>query len=300
VYGLALLLGCVQALDRPTAQAFLYELVGPEDLHKAASLHSITQSAARMVGPALGGTAYAVLGSAACFAINGVSFLCVILALALMHADQLFPRRSDSSVTEAGAMHGVRYVLRNPELRTPLLVSVLIGCCAFNFMITITSMVRFELHGGATAVGTAHALNAVGAVLGSLLIGSLARAPSLAVLASTCCGMALTIAVNALSPSLLVFMIWAPIFGFSVGAYQTALLTSVQRATEPAMLGRVSGLLALATVGVIPIASLIAGFLIDTVSTRAAMGLGAAACLLGALVLARPLAQRAASRQSPV
>ena len=44
VWGSALALGCVQAFDRPASQAFLYEMVGPDDLPQAVGLYSITQS----------------------------------------------------------------------------------------------------------------------------------------------------------------------------------------------------------------------------------------------------------------
>jgi MFS family permease len=192
----------------------------------------------------------------------------------------------------------MRYALDHAELRAPLLVNVLVGALAFNFMITVTAMVRLTLGGGASAAGAAHALNAAGAVLGSLLIASLERPPSRSALALACCAVALTTSVNALAPSLLSFLLWAPFFGFSVGAYQTSLLSSVQHATEPRMLGRVSALLTLGTVGMTPIASLIAGALIDRWSVRVAMGLGATACMAGALLLARlprPAADRSAA-----
>ena len=302
VYVLSFLLGCVQAFDRPTAQTFLYEMVGPEQLPKAIGLYSITQSSARMVGPALAGLAYGALGSAACFAINGLSFLCVTAALVLMRTDQLWPRSAepDRAPPLEQIRQGVRYVLGNPELRAPLFLSLLIGCLALNFMTTVTTMVRLDLHGDASAVGAAHGLNAGGAVLGGLLIASLARAPSSALLASTCFAMALTVYVNALAPTLSFFLIWAPVFGFSVGAYHSAVLASVQRATAPAMLGRVSGLYALTSVGVMPIASLLAGSMVDLWSTRAAMALGATACLVGGLAMSRFAPKRAASGESAV
>jgi MFS family permease len=300
VYGMALLLGCVYALDRPAGQAFLYELVGPEQLTRAIGLHSITQSSARMVGPALAGLAYSTLGSAACFAINGASFLCVIAALLWMRREELWARIAeiDRAPPLAQIRDGVRYAAARPELRSALLLSLLIGCFALNFMTTITSMVRLDLQGDASAVGAAHALNAGGAVLGGVLIASLARAPSSALLAATCFGMALTICVNALSPTLEVFLLWAPVFGFSVGAYHGAVLAAVQRATAPAMLGRVSGLLALATTGVMPISSLLAGTLTDLWSTRVAMALGSVACLVGGVALLRLAPQPTPSSES--
>ena len=283
---IALALGSLQAFDRPMAQAFLFELVGPDQLPKAVGLHSITQSSGRMLGPALAGVVYALLGATACFAINAASFLVVVLALGLMRSDQLWSRRSAASESGLQLRDGVRYVLRHPELRAPLLANVLIGCFAFNFMTTITAAVRFELGGDAGAVGAAHALNAAGAVGGGLLVASLRRPPARGSLALACCALGAAIAVNALAPSLHAFLLWAPFFGLTVGAYHTSLQTYVQRTTDPALLGRVSGLLVLGSAGATPIASLLGGWLIDAWSPRAAMGLGAVACLAGGIALA--------------
>lgn len=284
VWGLALGLGCVQAFDRPTSQAFLYELVGTEDLPKAVGLYSITQSSARMIGPALGGAAYTLFGGAACFAINAVSFLLVIAALLLMREGELVPRRIEQRDAGAQVREGLRYAWQQPELRGSLLANLLIGCLAFNFMTVITAMIQFVFHGDARALGAAHALNAVGAVIGSLMLATI-RKPSRLHLGITCLAMATTILVSALAPSLTLFLIWAPIFGFSIGAYQTTLQASVQRATAPAMMGRVSSLLVLGSVGTTPIGSVIVGWLIDAWSARAAMALGAGACLVGGLML---------------
>jgi predicted MFS family arabinose efflux permease len=274
----------VQAFDRPSAQAFLYELVGPESLQQAVGLYSTAQSSARMVGPALGGAAYTLFGSAACFAINGASFACVIAALLLMRAGQLWPRHVERRDASEQVRQGLRYAWQNPELRMPLLANLLIGCLAFNFMVLIAAMIKFVFHADAGALGAAHALNAVGAVIGSLVLATL-RTPSRGQLAIACLALATTILVNALAPSLTFFLIWAPIFGFSIGAYQTTLQGSVQRATEPAMLGRVAGLLTLGSVGTTPIGGVIVGWLIDAWSPRAGMALGAFACLVGGLML---------------
>ena len=279
VWGLALAMGCVQAFDQPTSQAFLYEMVGPADLSKAIGLHSITHSAARMVGPALGGAAYAAFGSTACFAINATSYLFVVAALLMVRPEQLWPRQQKGGGRQDQVREGLRYAWQTPELRTPLLANVLIGCLAFNFMVLIAAMTRFVFHADAEALGMAHALNAVGAVAGSLILARIVR-PSSSHVAATCFAMAVTILVNALAPSLTLFLLWAPIFGFSVGAYQTTLQASVQSATEPSMMGRVSSLLTLGTVGTTPIGGLLIGVVIDAWSPRVAMAIGAVACLL--------------------
>ena len=284
LYGMAFALGCAQALDRPTAQALLYELVGPDELPRAIGLHSITQSSARMLGPALAGAAYAWLGSAACFAINAASYLCVVGALLAMRGNELWPRQGQATTRGYSIWDALREVARQPRLRAPLLVTLLMGCLAFNFMTTITAMVRMELGGDAGALGSAHALNAIGSVVGSVFVASL-RPPTPTGLALACAALSLAVLGNAIAPSLSAFLLWAPAFGLAVGAYQTSILTAVQRAAPPAMLGRVSGLYSLGSVGAIPIASLIAGVLIDISSARAAMAMGTVAGVLGAVIL---------------
>ncbi len=55
VYGFALLLGVVSAVDAPARQAFVSELVPQADLPNAVGLNSASFNAARIVGPALAG-----------------------------------------------------------------------------------------------------------------------------------------------------------------------------------------------------------------------------------------------------
>lgn len=284
VWSLAFCLGCVQAFDRPMAQAFLYEMVGPDQLSSAVALNSITQSSARMIGPALGGAAYAVLGSAACFTVNGLSFLFVIASLLLMRSSELWSRAKVHHDVLTQLREGLRYVWDNPNLRTPLIANALIGCLAFNFMILIAAMTRFVFKGDASALGMAHALNAVGAVLGSLLIARI-RIPTRKHLTIACFTMAIAIAINAAAPSLTLFLVWAPCFGFCIGAYQTTMQASVQRATDPAMMGRVASLLTLGLMGTTPIGGLIVGWMIDAWSPRAAMALGAIASFIGGSIV---------------
>jgi MFS family permease len=83
---LAALLGLVNAVDGPTRQSFVVEMVGREDLSNAIALNSMMFNSARIIGPALGGLLLATVGAGWCFFINGVSFLFVIAGLLLMRS----------------------------------------------------------------------------------------------------------------------------------------------------------------------------------------------------------------------
>ncbi|HEX5499586.1 MAG TPA: MFS transporter, partial [Thermomicrobiales bacterium] len=84
VYALALILGMVNAFDMPARQAFVVEMVGPDDLTNAIALNSSLFNAARIVGPAVAGVLLATVGTAACFAIDAVSYIAVIGGMLMM------------------------------------------------------------------------------------------------------------------------------------------------------------------------------------------------------------------------
>src|SRR4051794_23137986 len=81
VFALALGLGVVTVLDVPARQAFVTEMVGPEDYVNAQSLNSTVHNVGRLVGPAVAGLLIAGVGSGAAFALNAVSFLAVLVSL---------------------------------------------------------------------------------------------------------------------------------------------------------------------------------------------------------------------------
>jgi len=81
IYCLAAVQGMANALDNPTRQAFILEMVGPEDLPNAIALNSGQMQVGRLCGPALGGITIALLGVAGCFFLNAFSFFAVLAAL---------------------------------------------------------------------------------------------------------------------------------------------------------------------------------------------------------------------------
>ena len=81
---IAFLIGTVHAIEIPTRQSFLIEMVGRANLLNAIALNSSAFHSARMIGPAIAGFIIAPLGLASCFFINTVTFLAMIIALMQM------------------------------------------------------------------------------------------------------------------------------------------------------------------------------------------------------------------------
>jgi len=88
---LGLLLGIVNAVDTPTRQSFLLDLLEKkEDLGNAIALNSSMFNSARLLGPPMAGILISVLGEGMCFLLNAVSYLAVIIALLAM---KITPRK---------------------------------------------------------------------------------------------------------------------------------------------------------------------------------------------------------------
>ena len=88
IYGLVFVRGMIDAVEGPTRQAFVPEMVGTEDLSNAIALNSTQFNAARIIGPAIGAVVITAIGIAACFYLNAASFLAVIIALLAMRVER--------------------------------------------------------------------------------------------------------------------------------------------------------------------------------------------------------------------
>ena len=82
IYGLTLMLGLVLAIERPTMQAVLFQLVGPDLLPNAVAANGTINSVSRLIGPATAGALIALVGVEIGFFINAASYLVVIAVLA--------------------------------------------------------------------------------------------------------------------------------------------------------------------------------------------------------------------------
>jgi MFS family permease len=284
VYLFSFLFGLVFAFDRPASNALLFELVGPADLPSAIGLNSVIQSAGRLVGPAIGGVLIATSGLSVCFFVNAASFLAVIGALAMLRRREMFARIRHTD-RRGHLRAGLRYVRERPDLRLALIVMAFVGTFAYNFMVLVPSMVKFEYHAGAGALGLVQAISGVGSVIGGLVIASVGR-PTLRLLGLATVVFGALIAGSAVMPELIGYaLIWLPL-GAASSVFSAVDQMVLQHGTDPAYQGRVMSLFAIAWWGTTPIGSIFTGVVVQEVSPRAALALGAVAALAaGAFVL---------------
>jgi len=282
VLGLATLLGVINAFDMPGRQALLIHMAAKQDLLNAISLNSAIFNAARVVGPALAGVLVARLGEGVCFALNGLSFVAVIVSLLMMRLPGMPSRREESPWRHL--VDGFRYAHRTAPVRVLL---GLIGAASLAGMPAIVLMPFFAdgiFHRGSQGLGFLMGAMGVGAVAGTLWLAGKGRTgelPRVILLGSVMLGASFVL--FALSPSYYLGLALMPVVGFSVMRQNASANTLIQTLIPDEYRGRIMALYAMMVVGLGPFGSLAAGVLAQRLGVRMTVLLGGLLCLAAAI-----------------
>jgi len=282
VYLAVFAMGSVNAIDNPTRQSFVFEMVGPERVVNAISLNSVIVQAARIVGPALAGIMIATVGVVPCFAVNALTFVAMILALwrmdpARLHAVPL-------AAPEPGAIRaGLRYVLRTPELLVPLALMALVGTLGFNFQVVLPLLAKFSFESGAMTYAILVSAMAVGSIAGALVNGHRGRTgPRLIAGGALAFGVAALL--SAAMPSLAFEVPALMLLGAASVTFAATINSTLQLAVSAEMRGRVMALYSVVFLGSTPIGGPLTGWLAQSYDPRMALLLAAASGLAAAWI----------------
>src|SRR5262245_55977502 len=169
IYLLAAVLGVASALDMPTRQSFVAELVGRDALPNAVALNSTIMNVSRILGPALGGVLIAAIGVAGCFYFNAASFLAVIGGLLLMDPKKFYPSRPIKRGHVLGQIgEGLRYAVVTPDAALPLLLMGVLGTFGYNFTVLLPLIADEVLHSGPSGFGVLTSAMGLGSLLAAL------------------------------------------------------------------------------------------------------------------------------------
>lgn len=267
VYTLALLLGLVTAIDNPTRQAFVSEMVPTSHLLNAISLNSVQFNVARIVGPAVAGALIAFLGIPLMFLLNALSFVAVLAGLWLMRVNELYatPRRTGGSGLSAMS-EGARFIWANHDIRITFLLITVVGTLGFNFNVLLPLLAHNTLHAGPQEFGMLTSALGVGALVGALLLARRGGKPTHLILAGTAALFGLLEALAGQTGSLIPTLILIAATGVMMSTFSASANTTVQLSAPPEMRGRVMSVYTTIFIGSTPIGNL-------TVSAIAA-GLG--------------------------
>jgi MFS family permease len=292
VYLVAASLGVVNLFDVPARQAFVQEMVGRELIANAVSLNSVLMNAGRVIGPGIAAGFIALIGTSGAFYANAVSYVAVIIALAMMRKADFVPMRTVRR--EKGQLRlGLKYVWETPSLRNVIAAVALVGLFAFNFTVTLPLLARTTFHEKTAAqYGLLMGAMGVGAIIGGLVIAHRSR-PTPKLLAGLALGFGVSMAFAALAPTILLAEVaMVPTGAFSI-AFMSSANATLQLNSSEDMRGRVMSLYATAFLGTTPIGAPLIGLIIAGANPRIGLLVGAGVTLLTGVVLVAQLRQNA-------
>jgi MFS family permease len=287
---LSLLLGLINALDIPTRQSFVVDMIEKrEDLGNAIALNSSIVNGARLIGPSVAGMLIATLGEGMCFLLNGLSFIAVIFALLAM---KITPkkREAQSSKVFQGLKEGFSYAFGFAPIRSVLLLLGLVSLMGMPFTVLMPIFAEKILHGGPQALGFLSGATGVGAIAGSIYLASRKSVLGL--------GRIIVISSNLFGIGLIGFslsrLFWLSLLmmlltGFGMMLEMASSNTVLQTMVEEDKRGRIMSFYTMAFMGMVPFGSLLAGTLANNIGAPNTVMIGGVACILGSIMFAKKL-----------
>ena len=276
VYTMAFVLGLATAVDNPTRQSFVTELVPRETVRNAISMVSSTFQLGSLIGPALGGLLLGTIGAGWAFALNGLTFFASISALLRMRESEMpgfhAARRASAGMRiRDGLRDGVRYALDEPAVRWSIALAGIYGMFTISLPVTLTAFADRVFHTGASGYGVLNSVVAFGALAGALLSARRVRPTRLRNLIGIACLLTITEVLAALQPSLWTFIPVLASMGMATLMFLTAAQSMVQLTTPDGLRGRVSGIYNLVFIGGGAIGGPTVGFLAQHFGARSAL-----------------------------
>jgi MFS family permease len=283
--------GAATAFFNPASDALVPQLLPVDALAQANSLDQLIRPLAlRLAGPALGGVLVSALGTGAAFGLDAASFAISIAALVSI-APVPPVGSADGRRVGREIEAGLRYVRRHAWLWATLLSAAI---AYLLFMgpteVLLPYIVKNRLSGGAADLGLIFAAGGLGSLACAAGVGQLGLPRrTLTFMYATWTVATLAVAGYGLARSLWGLMLASVLFNTLETAGTIAWATAKQRHVPAALLGRVSSLDWLISIGLLPVSYALTGPVSAAIGLRATL---VGAGLLGALVTFAPLLLR--------
>ncbi len=286
VAALAAFLGTINALDIPVRQSFLAEMVGKGHIANAIALNSAAFNGARIIGPVIAGIAIAYLGIPACFYLNALSFVAVIIALYRIETRGEIRGRSEGMLRDFHK--GLVFIRANREMKHVFLLIAVFSVIGLPYISLLPIFAAEVFHAGPKGLGFLVGASGIGALTAALLIAARrdiedkTRFMSLAALTFSAALFLFSLS-DIFWLSLLVIMA----AGWGMVSYLALANSFIQITVPDELRGRVMSLYSLVFLGTVPIGNAIMGVAADYLGTPHAVSVSGLICLLAACFFAK-------------
>ncbi|MDN5803851.1 MAG: MFS transporter [Microlunatus sp.] len=289
VFVVATMLGFVTAVDNPTRQVFVSELVGPRHLRNAVSLNASVFQFGALLGPALSGLLIHAVGQGWSFMINFAACVLVITITAILRVPAA---PADRAIRAKGQLReGLSYIRSTSEVAWTIVLVATVGIFGLNMPVILAAFADHEFGTGVAGYSVFNSLTAVGALAGAILSARRTDTLRLRTLVSILTGLGVVLALVSIAPTSWLFGAMLVGCGLLTLLFLTGANSLVQTRSDPAVRGRVMSVYILVLLGGQAIGGPAVGWLIDHFGARPSMflcgGLVALIAVITGLAIAR-------------
>ncbi len=290
---LSIFMGIINAFDMPTRQAFVYELVDDEDdLPNAIALNSMIFNGARFIGPTIAGVIIASFNESVCFFINAVSFIAVLISLALIRISPQKKYTKHNGTVMTGLKDGLSYTSKSIPIRTILLLLSLISLLVMPYSVLMPIFAKDILGGTSLTYGFLMAAVGVGALAGAVFLASRRTVQGLdSLILIAICILGSSLIVFSFSRYILLSIVMMLFAGFGVMVQMASANTVLQSIVDDDKRGRVMSFYTMSFMGTAFIGSILGGSIAHFITAPYTILISGTCCLAAALLFSRKLTQ---------
>jgi MFS family permease len=272
IIGLSLVQGIVNAFDVTCRQSLMVEMVNDKnDLPNAIALNSSMANFARIAGPAVAGIILSTFGTDICFLGNFLSYIPVLICLFMMRLPvQLITKSTKSIWVELE--EGFRYVSGDKELSSMIMMIGISSLFVIPFNTLMPIFAKDIFNGDAKTFSWFESAAGLGSIVSAIYLANLKDSSTMIKL-TTIAGAVMggSLLFLAYAPQLPIALLFMGLSGVGMMAQSSAINTYIQTHAAPEMRGRAISYYVMAYQGLIPVGSLLIGWVAHLIGPRPAV-----------------------------
>ncbi|MBB6272745.1 MFS family permease [Pedobacter cryoconitis] len=272
IIGLSLVQGIVNAFDVTCRQSLMVEMVNDKnDLPNAIALNSSMANFARIAGPAVAGIILSAFGTDICFLGNFLSYIPVLICLFMMKLPVQIITKSTKSIW-VELEEGFRYVAGDKELSSMIMMIGISSLFVIPFNTLMPIFAKDIFNGDAKTFSWFESAAGLGSIISAIYLANLKDSSTMIKL-TTIAGAVMggSLLFLAYAPQLPIALLFMGLSGVGMMAQSSAINTYIQTHAVPEMRGRAISYYVMAYQGLIPVGSLLIGWVAHLIGPRPAV-----------------------------
>jgi MFS family permease len=272
IIGLSLLQGIINAFDVTCRQSLMVEMVNDkDDLPNAIALNSTMTNFARIAGPAVAGIILSTFGIDVCFIGNFLSYIPVLICLFMMNIHTPVIAKPLKSIW-VELHEGFKYVSGDKELSSVIMMIGISSLFVMPFNTLMPIFAKDLFHGDAKTFSWFESAAGLGSIVSAIYLANLKNSNTLMKLIMIAGGiLGFSLLLLSYAPQLPIALFFMTLAGVGMMGQSSAINTYIQTHAIPEMRGRAISYYIMAYQGLIPVGSLLIGWLANLMGPRPAV-----------------------------